>query len=453
VHSLTMKNVIFLVVFIAITPNSFARTPTVLTLDEALQRAMEHAPAIAGAKANIEISEAKERAAVSGWIPSLYGSASYNRQTGNFAPRPGLSASNFGGGSGFKYESTHKSYDYFIFGLNLTQTIWDSGRTHGNHQVAKAEIDVAKQDFAVTRLDVWANVTNRYFAVLANKQMVAVANRTAAQAKRHVDKSEAFVAAGLRPKIDAVRAAAEAHNAEAARLSAVDALVIAQAALAAAIGDPDLRLVDAIQIDFFADVSGVDVDEGYRYALANRPERSALAARVAVQEASVRMLKGRWYPAVAANASVNDSGMAVNELVWNWSVGITLTVPILSAVQTTFEVREASARLSKLRSDLDSMDLGIRLDVEQAAAAVNEASAKIQPILAALEAAREAFELAQARYDVGTGNSVELLDAQSAYANAQAAEVRARLDLELAYVAWHRAIGVIPTRPVSKEVP
>jgi outer membrane protein len=99
------------------------------------------------------------------------------------------------------------------------------------------------------------------------------------------------------------------------------------------------------------------------------------------------------------------------------------------------------------------MDLGIRLDVEQAAAAVNEASAKIQPILAALEAAREAFELAQARYDVGTGNSVELLDAQSAYANAQAAEVRARLDLELAYVAWHRAIGVIPTRPVSKEVP
>jgi len=73
------------------------------------------------------------------------------------------------------------------------------------------------------------------------------------------------------------------------------------------------------------------------------------------------------------------------------------------------------------------------------------------PIRAALDAAREALELAQGRYETGTGDSVELLDAQAALANAEAGAVRARLDLALARVAWDRAVGRIPARFATQE--
>ncbi len=431
-----------------------AAEAVVLTLPQAVARAMLTAPVLAGASADLDAAQARERVAMTGYLPSLSGTAAYNRQTGNFAPRPGLSASNLGGGSGFSYESTHKSYDYFNFALTLSQTIWDHGRTLGAHQAAIAGVGAATGDARVTRLNLWALVVTRYYNVLASRQMRAVAGRAAKQTRRHADRARALFEAGLRPRIDQVRAEADAQNAEASRRSAEDALSVAQSALAAAIGDPELRAVDVVDPGPYLDEAvPVDAEQGAHLALSDRPERAALEARVKAQEGVVRSVRGRWLPVVAANASFNDSGLEVNELVWNWSVGVSLTVPVLSAVQTAYEHREAKARLARLAADLAGIDLALRLEVEQAAAAVHEANARVEPILAALAAAREALDLAQGRYEAGSGDSLELLDAQAALANAEAGEVRARLDLALARVAWDRALGRIPARFVDEEVP
>lgn len=436
------------------TPPAASAQPVVLTLEQAVARAMRAAPSLAGASADLEAARARERAAMTGWLPSLSGTAAYNRQTGNFAPRPGLSASNFGGGGGFKYESTHKSYDYFNFALTASQTLWDHGRTLGAHRAAKAGVGAAAWDARAARLDLWTEVVTRYYGVLAAHEMLAVAERAAKQARRHADRARALFEVGLRPRIDHVRAEADAQNAEAARLSSRDALAVAQAALAAAIGDPELRAVDGVDPGPYPDeTSPIDVVEGTRVALQARPERAALAARVTAQEGVVRSVRGRWLPVVAANASFNDSGLELNDLVWNWSVGVSLTVPVLSAVQTAYEHREAKARRARLVADLAGMDLALRLEVEQAAAAVREATARIAPIRAALAAAREAADLARGRYEAGTGDAVEVLDAQSALANAEAGEVRARLDLALARVAWDRALGWVPARFADEEAP
>lgn len=443
-------------VTVLIGPHLAVAQPTVLTLDQAVARAMAAAPAMAGAAADLDGARARERAAMTGWLPSLSGSAAYNRQTGNFAPRPGLSASNLGGGGGgFRYESTHKSYDYFNFSLTMSQTIWDHGRTLGAHRAAIAGVGAAEGDARVTRLDVWERVVSRYYGVLASRQMLQVAQRAADQARRHADRARALVEAGLRPRIDAVRAEADAQNAEAARLSAADALAVSRVALAIAIGDPGLSSVDVVDPGPLAedDAGPFDAAEGVRQAVGQRPERAALAARIVAQEGVIRSVRARWLPVVAANASFNDSGLEVHELVWNWSVGVSVTVPVLSAVQTTYEYREAKARLARLHADQASLDLALRLEVEQAAAAVNEANVRMAPILAALDAAREALELAQGRYEAGTGDSVELLDAQAALANAEAGEVRARLDVALARVAWNRAVGRIPARLSGEGAP
>jgi outer membrane protein TolC len=307
----------------------------------------------------------------------------------------------------------------------------------------------------VTRLDVWERVVSRYYGVLASRQMLQVAQRAADQARRHADRARALVEAGLRPRIDAVRAEADAQNAEAARLSAADALAVSRVALATAIGDPGLSSVDVVDPGPLAedDAGPFDAAEGVRQAVGQRPERAALAARIVAQEGVIRSVRARWLPVVAANASFNDSGLEVHELVWNWSVGVSVTVPVLSAVQTTYEYREAKARLARLHADQASLDLALRLEVEQAAAAVNEANVRMAPILAALDAAREALELAQGRYEAGTGDSVELLDAQAALANAEAGEVRARLGVALARVAWNRAVGRIPARLSGEGAP
>ena len=84
------------------------------------------------------------------------------------------------------------------------------------------------------------------------------------------------------------------------------------------------------------------------------------------------------------------------------------------------------------------------MEVEQALRQVQDARARLEPVGSALLAAREALRLAEGRYEAGTGNQVELLDAQSVTANAEANQVRARLDLAMAQTRLARALGRLP---------
>ncbi|HOI10524.1 MAG TPA: TolC family protein, partial [Myxococcota bacterium] len=80
------KCALLLAVALAASPAA-AGEPAVMTLDAAVARALRAAPSLAGAAADVDAARARERVAMTGWLPSLSGTAAYNRQTGNFAPR------------------------------------------------------------------------------------------------------------------------------------------------------------------------------------------------------------------------------------------------------------------------------------------------------------------------------------------------------------------------------
>jgi outer membrane protein len=177
-------------------------------------------------------------------------------------------------------------------------------------------------------------------------------------------------------------------------------------------------------------------------ALAARPERRALLARIDAQEAVVRTLRANLLPTLSLAASFTDAGLSVPDWrYWNWAAGVTLTVPLLAVLPGRHQVGEARALAKGLRATLDGTDVAIRAEVEQAAARLRDARTLLTPLLAALTAARDALRLAEGRYQAGSGDYVELLDAQAASANAEAALVRARLDVSTAWAAWRRALG------------
>jgi outer membrane protein TolC len=424
---------------------SAAAEQRVLTLEEAVNRALAGAPAIRSAAGGLDAALARQNASATMFGPSLTGVAAYNRQTGNFAPRPGLSARDFGAQE-VAYSSSNRSYDYFNFALSLQQTIWDHGRTLGTFQSSKAAVQAADREVASVRMETAAQVAFGYYGVLAAEEMVGVATRARDQARRHADRTGALFQAGLRPRIDQLRAEADAQNAEAALLGAVDGARVSRAVLLAAMGEtgrPDFKVVDPGE-PLIPEGLDESLDAAIDEALSRRPESARLKALLAVQDGVIRSVRGRWLPIVGANASVSDAGLELTNLVWNWSVGASVTVPSASAVQTTYEVREAEAQRARLKADLDSLDLAIRLEVEEAAARIAEARDRLKPVRAALAAAREALELADGMYQTGTGNYVELLDSQAALANAEAAEVRARHDLAVARIAWDRVMGRLP---------
>ena len=91
------------------------------------------------------------------------------------------------------------------------------------------------------------------------------------------------------------------------------------------------------------------------------------------------------------------------------------------------------------------------MEVVQSHRQVIDAQARLRPLGGALTAAQEAVRLAGGRYEAGTGNQVELLDAQAALANAEANLVRAEYDLAMAWTALRRAVNGVPARFLTLE--
>lgn len=413
-----------------------------LTLDEALSLAFRHNPDLSAMRYSQEGAKAHEGVARAGFLPSLIGSAAYNRQTGNFTPRPGLIPSSFK----ISTSPTNRSYNYFNFGLTLQQPIYDFGRTSGLYEAAKWQSDAATSDVEAASDQLWLSVVTRYYTVVASQEMVKVAKALLEQARHHAARARAMVAAGTRPRIEALRAEAEESSAEAALLQAQNNLTVAKSDLLAAIGLPE-PFPFTVEENYGEepDLEPLPpLEEAVEEALQNRPDRASILARIKAQEGVVRALRGQWFPILSGQASVTDAGTEVKDLVWNWSVGLTLTVPIFTGLSPLYQVREAEATLQSLRERLRSIEVSVRREVEASRAALEDARARIRPLQKAVEAAREALALAEGRYEAGSGTSVELLDARAALANAEAALVQGRLNLAVAKAAWQKALGRVP---------
>ncbi len=411
-----------------------------LTLAEALSLALRHNPDLGAVWHAREGAEAHEGVARAGYLPTLTGTAAYTRQTGNFTPRPGLIPSSFRLSS----SPSNQSYNYFSLGVTLQQPLYDFGRTGGAYDSARAQTDAATRDVEAVRQQTWFAVVTRFHAVVAAQEMVRVARTLREQAEHHAARARAMVAAGTRPRIEAVRAEAEAQAAQAAYLQAQNDLTVAKTDLLAVLGVPEPFAFQVQEPPEPPDDPLRPLDAAVAEALRNRPDRAALLARIEAQEGVVRSLRGQWFPVLSATGSFTDAGTEVKDLVWNWSLGITLSVPLFTGLSPLYQVREAEAALAALRERLRGLEVAVRRDVEQARAAVEDARARLGPLRASVEAAREALALAEGRYEAGAGTSVELLDARAALANAEAALVRGRLDLTLARAAWLRALGKVP---------
>jgi len=120
---------------------------------------------------------------------------------------------------------------------------------------------------------------------------------------------------------------------------------------------------------------------------------------------------------------------------------VALSVPLFSGFLTREQVKEAEASLSSVRHGLTDARRGVLLQVEQAAYGVSEASERIGAREKEREASDENLRLATARYEVGAGDIIEMIDAQVQMTQADTATIDAQYDHSVSVATLLRAVG------------
>ncbi len=399
-----------------------ARPAAVWSLDDVVRIALSRHPLVAKANADTQAAEARRGQAKSAYYPTIGLAAEYSRERAlSTQSRSSTTVDN-------------KSVEG-----NLTQVIADFGRRSASVDRAGALRDSFRETGRSVRQDVVFAAKVAYFDVLRTGRILTVRKDTVAQRESLVRQSRAFYEAGIRARIDVARSEANLYGARADLVSAESAVKVARVTLLQRMGIDWPSEFELSYSESAAAVPGSRSD-WILEAEGNRPELKALLAQERAAENALSAARAGHNPVLTGTGSY---GYAADDppLRENYNVSVLLTFPVFSGFLVHQQVVEAEALLASVRASVTEERRLIRLDVEQTALGLEETSQRIEARRKEKDASDENLRLATARYQVGAGDIIEMIDAQVQAAQSDTTLIEALYDREVAAARLLRAIG------------
>ncbi|CAE6842095.1 Outer membrane protein OprM [Paraburkholderia nemoris] len=124
-----------------------------------------------------------------------------------------------------------------------------------------------------------------------------------------------------------------------------------------------------------------------------------------------------------------------------WYLGVQLTIPIFEGFGRTYQIRQAEAQTELQRDTLDEVQQQVGLDVWTSYQALQTSTHNLDNSATLLDVAHRSYMAAQRRYQVGVGNILELLNAQSSLAGAKRQRIQALTDWRSARLQLASKLG------------
>jgi len=176
-----------------------------------------------------------------------------------------------------------------------------------------------------------------------------------------------------------------------------------------------------------------------------RPDYNALMWEQKLHQKNVSIQKARYYPTLEGSfaysyAAVSDQ-FKLEQDNDNYTLGLSLQIPIFSGGSRLAQVRKASADVDRVTTRIAEANDNIRVELENLQLSLKEAMQRIQATQKAVQSARRAFEIAETRVENGLSTQVELKDSRVALDLAQIEYLTAIYDYLSAYFDWQLATG------------
>ena len=406
----------------AVPPAPTPKASVTWTLPDVTAMALKDHPLVLQSDANVAAAAARKGQAQSAWYPWVDLSTGYSRvRTYSATTNRNTTVPN-----------------EFLQG-NLNWMLYDFGRTGASVDRADALAAVSRENAVTTREDVAFVATVAFYNVLRAEKTLEFQKENLRQQESLYRQASAFYEAGVRAKIDVVRAEANVYDARAQLSQAENGLRVARVTLLQRIGvdgPAGFRLSGALP-EF--SLPGT-LEEWVAEAQRNRPELRALVEKERAATESLRLAKAGYLPFLAGSAGY---GFAAEEapLQENYALAVSLNYPLFSGFQTREQTREALATISSTQYEFIETKRQVRLQVEVSAYSFQEAQERLSARKKQRDAAEENLRLATARYEVGAGDIIEMTDAQAQMVRSQTDTINTAFDFAVSHASLLRAMG------------
>ncbi len=321
-------------------------------------------------------------------------------------------------------------YDRLAGGLAVNQLITDFGRTANLTASSKLQAQAERQNANATRELVLLQVDVAYFGTLGAQAVLQVAQQTVDTRQLLLNQVSVLASNKLKSELDVSFARVAVQEGKLLLQKAQNNADDAMTSLSTALGYREPRpfqLADSAQTIF---PNTNEVSQLVESALAERPELLSLRNEHDAALKFARSQRDARLPLVSAVGMIGDSPSHDSHLPDNYAVGgIQLSLPLFAGGLYTARQHEAELKAQADSELVRSLEDTIVRDVHIAWLNVNTALEQLRTTEQLVHNAAEAYDLADARYKIGSSSIVELSQAQLSLTSAQIANADARYDV------------------------
>ena len=405
-----------------------------LTLAVAVDRALAQFPSVAAARARQQQAEEAlgEARAGRGPFARLTSSAIQFEKPMVVTPIHGFSP-----GQLPEFDET-----LFQSQLSLSLTLYDGGATGARIRAAGSQLGSAGAALGAAEQVLAEQVAQAYLTALGQARVVAAHDTRLAALEAELARSQLRLKAGKSPQVEVLRAEAALAAARSQRVSLAAALDNAERDLARLLGVPvEETRAPRLAVTALTDASPPEREALARAGVEASPAVAQARAQLAAAEANVNLAASARKPELRAVTNLNDWGSSQGHAATEWNAGFQLSLTVFDSGATSRRIAEAEAARVAAAEQVRLAETQVRQDVDRAAAAAEEALARVESLEKAAERYAEVARVQKLLLDNGAGTQTDYLNAEADLLAARASLAEAEQSVILARVDLARAAG------------
>ena len=337
----------------------------------------------------------------------------------------------------------------FAGAILLTQPVFMGGAIVAMNKMADTGELLAANSEEAKRQSTLFNIDQAYWQVVSLRHKQKLAQGYLDLVKKLDGDVQKMIKEGVATRSEGLSVSVKVNEAEMAVIKVNDGLVLAKMLLCQLCGLPVNEQV-VLTDEETADLGAVEVAPqlNVERAFENRPELKMLQNVVDMGKQTTNLLKAGNLPQVMLTGGY----MVSNPNLFNgfekkfagvWNVGVLVRVPIWNWGDVAYKVRASKGATTIATLQRDEAREMIELQVNQSAFKVNEANKKLELAKASTERADENLRTANLGFSEGVISSTTVMEAQTAWLQAQSQKIDAEIDVKLSQVNLQKAMGTL----------
>lgn len=305
---------------------------------------------------------------------------------------------------------------------------------YNSYLLQSKNVELAKLQYQKALNDYIYNVKIAYYNYLFAKEFAKVAIEADKRYQENVKIAEANYASGIFSDLELIRARVQLINNQPNLYSALNNVEIQKLNLLTTLGI-EVSMISNVEIlgsfeeikDEFKNFS-INQEELKKKILSNNPDLKILSKAIELSEASKNVSLSANKPTLSAffnfNYDFKKTNSMENERYWvdSWNTGVQLTIPIselLPISKSYANMENADYSINKARLDYENFLNLTMSQVNQLTLKLEENRRNILAQEANVDQAKTSLDIVTKRYSLGSATSIDLLDSQLAYQQAE----------------------------------